>query len=449
MASTLQSPGVQIVEKDVSAVTTALSTSTGGTVGVFQWGPVMTPMLIDNESALVSTFGKPDTLTYSSFFSAANFLSYSNSLWVTRAATTNTNATSSGTGLLIKNLDEYETSYADGGATVGTWAARYPGTLGNGITVSMADSSTFATWEYASEFQSAPDTSDDVAAKGGSNDELHVIVIDKLGKFTGTVNGVMEKYAFVSKAADARNVSNSSNYYPNVIRNQSSFIYWMDHPVSGWGVDAGGVAFPSLKFEKTITGASTSGLTGVSILTATWATGTATLTFAETIAATVGSKITVTGVTGYNVVDAIVTASTTTSVSYAIATNPGVGVVDEFSLLNGTQTATITFASTTSGVPLVGSSVVISGITPTGYNSTNAIVTGATTTSLSYVVATTLATVTPSGGAEKVTNLFGTALINGVGSNLAGAEDDNQPTDGELQLAWNLYHMLLLPHSLL
>jgi phage tail sheath protein FI len=58
--------------------------------------------------------------------------------------------------------------------------------------------------------------------------------------------------------------------------------------------------------------------------------------------------------------------------------------------------------------------------------------------SISYVVATTLATVTPSGGAEKVTYLFGT------GSNLAGAEDDNQPTDGELQLAWNLYQVVEL-----
>ena len=248
MAVYLQSPGVQVQEKDASSVTPGASSSVGGTVGVFQWGPVMVPMLIDNEASLVSTFGPPDDTTFGSFFGATNFLSYANALWVTRAATTNLNATSSGTGVSINNIDNYDEAYATGQGTNGTFAARYPGTLGNSIRVSVADSTTFAAWEFKDQFQSAPGTSDYAAAKGGSLDEIHVIVIDKDGKFTGTPGGTLEKYSFVSKASDAVSYQGLSNYYANVIRNQSQYIYWMDHPVGGtnWGTSVTGVTFTTL-----------------------------------------------------------------------------------------------------------------------------------------------------------------------------------------------------------
>jgi len=179
----LQSPGVQIIEKDASAVTPGASTTVGGTVGVFQWGPVMVPMLVSNESDLVTIFGAPNDQTFGSFFAATNFLSYTRSLWVTRAATINKNATADGAGLLIKNLDVYDSSYATGQANVGTFAARYPGTMGNSVQVSIADSATFATWAYKDQFKSAPGTSDFATSKGGSGDELHIIILDKDGKF--------------------------------------------------------------------------------------------------------------------------------------------------------------------------------------------------------------------------------------------------------------------------
>lgn len=248
MAEYMQSPGVQFVEKDASLVATGASTSVGGIAGKFKWGPAMSPMLVDNEGTLVDVFGKPDDNTFGSFLPSANFLSYAKALWVCRAGTTNKNATADGTGLKINNIGDYEDAYSDGQGNAGVFAARYPGALGNSILVSVADSATFATWTYKDLFSAAPATSDFGAAKGATNDEIHVIVIDKDGKFTGTPGTTLEKFEFVSKASDAVSYQGLSNYYANVLRNQSQYVYWMDHPVGGtnWGSAAAGVSFSTL-----------------------------------------------------------------------------------------------------------------------------------------------------------------------------------------------------------
>lgn len=248
MATTLQSPGVLVVEKDASATVLGASTSLGGTVGVFQWGPVMVPMLIDSESNLVSVFGKPNDNTFNSFYTAANFLAYSRGMYVVRAATGNTNAVSTGSAVLIKNVDEYDISYAAGQANVGMFAARYPGVMGNSLLVSIADSATYSTWAYKDQFTGAPGTSEFAASKGGSNDEVHVIVIDEDGLFTGTPGSTLEKFAFVSKGSDAISYQGLNNYYATVLRNQSNYVYWMDHPVgtSDWGTSVIGNTFDTL-----------------------------------------------------------------------------------------------------------------------------------------------------------------------------------------------------------
>lgn len=248
MASSLQSPGVLVQERDASAITVGASTSLGGTVGVFRWGPSMVPMLVNSEDDLVSTFGKPDDQTFGSFFTAANFLAYSSGMWVIRATTGNLNATADGTGLQINNDSVYGDSYSNGEGAVGTFAARYPGVLGNSIKVSIADSATFATWEYKDLFIAAPGSSDYAVAAGGSQDELHVVVVDAGGKFSGAPGTVLEKYAFVSKGSDAISFQGLTNYYANVLRNQSQYVYWMDHPVGGsnWGNSVVGTAFTTL-----------------------------------------------------------------------------------------------------------------------------------------------------------------------------------------------------------
>lgn len=249
MASTLQSPGISIVEKDASASIIGAATTVGGTVGVFQWGPAMVPVLVNSEDSLVESFGKPTDATFASFFGAANFLAYTSGMYVVRATSTaGRNAVSSGTAVAIENLDVYEQSFSAGQASVGPFAARYMGTLGNSITVSIADSATYSTWAYKDQFVGAPGTSDFAASKGGSGDEVHVIVIDAAGKFTGTPGATLEKFSFVSKASDAVSYQGLNNYYATVLRNQSSYVYWMDHPagVTNWGTSAIGTTFTAL-----------------------------------------------------------------------------------------------------------------------------------------------------------------------------------------------------------
>jgi hypothetical protein len=68
------SPGVQVVEKDLTNVVPAVSTSAGAFVGCFLWGPVDQIRTIGSEVELVSLFGKPNAQNAASFLSAANFL---------------------------------------------------------------------------------------------------------------------------------------------------------------------------------------------------------------------------------------------------------------------------------------------------------------------------------------------------------------------------------------
>lgn len=80
------SPGLNISEVDLTTVTPAIATTTAAIAGVFNWGPIGKLISISNETLLVSNYGKPTNSNYETWFSAANFLSYSNNLMVSRAA---------------------------------------------------------------------------------------------------------------------------------------------------------------------------------------------------------------------------------------------------------------------------------------------------------------------------------------------------------------------------
>ena len=64
------SPGVLVQEKDLTRIIPAVSTSTGAFAGQFLKGPLDEITSIGSESELVSTFGKPDSSNFESFFSA-------------------------------------------------------------------------------------------------------------------------------------------------------------------------------------------------------------------------------------------------------------------------------------------------------------------------------------------------------------------------------------------
>ena len=411
------SPGVAVVEKDFTSIVPAVSSSIGAFAGAFRWGPVMEPTTVSSENELVRRFGAPNDATAQSFFTAANFLSYTSNLLLVRADAGHLNAvatltggvgtvqvtsggsgysstsdvptvtvsapdiqggqqavlsavisgggvtsisiveggagyteqgttiiitpaagdagsgaqaeivtnengtivniniiesgsgykslptisivgdgenaelgdatlsTSTVTGLTIVNAgsgysvaptvtiapppsgtaatatavietaglkiingETYNTLYVNGAGLVGEFAAKYPGTLGNSLKVSMADSSSFSTWQYRNEFDAAPGTSPYAASVGGQNDEMHIIVIDEDGAITGTQDAILEKFAFVSKASDAKKADGTNNYYRNVLNARSEWVWWMDHPVAGtnWGTVAQNKNFVSV-----------------------------------------------------------------------------------------------------------------------------------------------------------------------------------------------------------
>ena len=137
------SPGVLVQEKDLTRIIPAVSTSTGAFAGTFLKGPLDEIVTIGSESELVSTFGKPDSSNFESFFSASNFLQYSNSLRVVRVQNTNVaNASESGSAFVIKNTTDYQDNYAGGQASVGMWASRTAGVWGNNLEISQCASAT-------------------------------------------------------------------------------------------------------------------------------------------------------------------------------------------------------------------------------------------------------------------------------------------------------------------
>jgi len=328
------SPGVLVQEKDLTRIIPAVSTSTGAFAGEFRKGPLDEIITVSSEQELVDTFGKPDSNNFEDFFSAANFLQYSNSLRVVRAQNSSiSNATASGSTFVVKNETDYTNNFAAGQASVGEWAARTAGAWGNNLLVSICPSATayentnvttlndattavgdttitvtsgtnilvgdiiaFSTtaatgdfddgheyrvtakstnditivrhpqgtgglqrtltngcrvrrrWKYYDQVAGAPGTSPYVSARGGSGDEIHIVVVDEDGGISGTANSVLEVYQKLSKASDAKNPQGDSNFYPDVIYSKSKNVYWMDHNSSGtnWGNTATGTTFTSV-----------------------------------------------------------------------------------------------------------------------------------------------------------------------------------------------------------
>ena len=328
------SPGVLVQERDLTRIIPAVSTSIGAFAGQFSKGPLEEVVSISSEQELVDTFGKPDTNNFEYFFSAANFLQYSNSLRVVRANQENqVNATTSGTGVLVKNKQNYEDNSASFAGAGNTFAARSAGAWGNSLLVATCPSANafeqttttaqqtdgaaavgdtsitvdsdatsylnvgdiiefsstasgvdFTTgekyritgltatsvtivqhprgegglitavvdnarikrkWRYADQVDGAPGTSAYASARSGSNDEIHVVVIDEDGGVSGVPGTILESYSKLSKASDAKSPQGDVNYYQTVISNKSNYVFFMDHNSSGtnWGNAAAGTAF--------------------------------------------------------------------------------------------------------------------------------------------------------------------------------------------------------------
>ena len=321
------SPGVNVSEIDLTTIVPSLATSIGGFVGKFAWGPANEVVTISDELRLVERFFKPNSDNFEYWFTAANFLAYTNNLKLVRAIDTATSrnsteyklldqltVTTAGTGysngfitvvgettnanvqiitsggnivsaivvsdgnfltaptinvsslggsnavitatvsseLIIENENDYNLNHSSGSGLYGTFAAKYAGNLGDALKVELVDGgdsgNAYANWTYAGFFGDTPATTSYTSARGGSNDEVHAVVIDVTGKISGTTNTVLETFAFMSKASDAKTEDGSSNYYVNVINNRSKYVWWLSHPVGGtnWGNTAEGTTFAEL-----------------------------------------------------------------------------------------------------------------------------------------------------------------------------------------------------------
>ena len=251
------SPGVNVSEFDLTTIVPAVGTTEGAIAGQFNWGPANTIVTISNENELADRFGKPDANNFATWFTAANFLSYARNLKVVRAANGSSDKNANdGSGILIQNQDVYNYDYltaVSSTVTNGRVAARYSGDRGNGLEISIfsdsGNSASWAAWTYKAQFDSIPSTSNYVGNRSAANDEMHIIVIDQKGKFTGTPNTILEKFAYVSKASDAKNDDGSSNYYVNLINDRSKYFYVVSHAAnSNWG----SVTTSSLTFSNNV-----------------------------------------------------------------------------------------------------------------------------------------------------------------------------------------------------
>ena len=350
------SPGVNVSEIDLTTIVPAVSTSIGGIAGVFRWGPIGERILIDSEIALAQRFGKPTNHNAETWFTAASFLSYTNALYVSRAANTTANSTISAFNAVanvgaVANIAaqvvKNETDFISKDGTFDTdvlFVARFPGAMGNSLRVSVCDTAnafqnTYAlydgttptldsqtamtlnvgsntatftfhstsntdtadtltqateiydsisvndlilvgntligtqymkvtgkgslpvsgtanstggwsiftvsfedtlklhssvtsnslnrTWEFYNLVDTAPGTSDYVATFGNTaaKDEMHVVVVDEGGLFSGVPGTILEVYKNVSRATDSKTADGGTNYYKNVINDVSPYIW--------------------------------------------------------------------------------------------------------------------------------------------------------------------------------------------------------------------------------
>lgn len=358
-------PGINTTETDLTTTAPAVDTTAGAIAGVFEWGPIGERVSVSSETDLVLKFSTPTNNNAETWFTAASFLSYSNSLMVSRAANTaavfsavgaaNSALAVASTGTSIYNDSQLDTKLPALVSGNINYVARYAGEIGNTLKVSQCESAqqfnsvvnlsantVYATantklsvavgsstgsvtiwantaaantaqagytpsveinaisnalnigdfieveangnkqslkllnkgtiviantagantgsasfavtfdqplklagdiasptitryWEYSSAFDGAPGRSNYVETYGNTAlqlantaaqyDEMHVVVIDEDGRFSGVSGGILEVYPRVSRATDAKTEDGSSLFYKNQINTKSKFVY--------------------------------------------------------------------------------------------------------------------------------------------------------------------------------------------------------------------------------
>jgi len=221
------SPGVSITEIDQTSGAPAISTTEGAIAGLFRWGPVGERTLIESEVELVATFGKPTSHNPETWFTAGNFLAYSNKLYVVRAANTvdssngvltaiaNTGSVADPLPFVVKTRDDYDAkreanTFVTSDSDV-KFAARWPGALGNSLKISVCDSA--AAFEETLDLVTNATTIDSgntsVAVNVGSNTATFVFAYDAVSGAIGDANTAANTILNKLSLGDLLEVGNS------------------------------------------------------------------------------------------------------------------------------------------------------------------------------------------------------------------------------------------------
>ena len=436
------SPGVSIKETDLSGFIPAVATTGAGFVGQFEWGPVEQYSTVSNKKELELIFGKPTDENYVDWYSAKGFLDYSNNLNIIRVVESSAlNATADSYGILIKNLSQYSVTTGTPGGDAALIAAKHPGAKGNGIKISMADATTWEGWDenYKVLFNGPPGTSDYAAQLGGSLDEMHIVVVDTTGAFSGTPNSIVERFEYVSKGRDAKRLDGEPSFYGTILNNESSYVWFLEVPESSdYSLDgavvaisvgsngSGYTAVPNVVISGDGTGA-----TAVAVLSATGSVKSFSITDAGT-GYSIGESITIIGdgVGATAVIQSIGASGEVTGITVSTSgTGYTTATADLSGIGNGDATATIAIGKTISSITV--------GNSGTGYTTATVTITGDGTG------ATATATLSPFGYTgtwnTSVMNKKFKQLLTPYEKTLTGGSDGGAVTADELIVGWDMF----------
>jgi hypothetical protein len=227
------SPGINVTEIDLTTIVPSVATTIGGIAGFFEWGPANQVTLVDSPRTFRDTFGDSQSWNFKQWFSAVNFLGYGRSLLVVRAVDTNAKNAVVNQGSLEATRIDNPLAITSGMNGV---FARFPGQKGNSLKIGVfGGTANFENWigvgptgfNNPSVFGQIPESSDNLQVlNGGATtfDQIHALVIDEDGLFTGQKNVVLERFSNLSIFPQGRLDDGSSNYYKSVINRDSKYV---------------------------------------------------------------------------------------------------------------------------------------------------------------------------------------------------------------------------------
>lgn len=198
----LVSPGVQVVEKDLTNIIPAVSTSIGGYAGVFEWGPALEATTVSSEADLISQFGYPRISTFAGsntrndWYTASNFLAYAKNLQLIRVLPNGArNAASEPVVADANSISAVFTGTAP--AIAAPLTIRYNGTTSVTFTPSVGGSLSSIAQGFAQALTAASVAGVVVDSEGAASITDPTVLYDSTGltmPTAQTVNGVKVSY---------------------------------------------------------------------------------------------------------------------------------------------------------------------------------------------------------------------------------------------------------------